>query len=329
MTGKLVYMDDSTPGYARRKIPEGWAYYTPDGKRIDNPEEIRRLDAIALPPAYRDAWFAPRADAHLLAVGYDAKGRKQYRYHPHYRQEREMRKFELCASFGHALPALRQRVERDLAGRKLTRDRVIASVMLLLDRGAIRVGNECYARQNRSYGATTLRNRHVRIDGKLVKLKFRGKGGKLQEFSCSDAALTRCVRRMQDLPGQHLFQYATAEGLITPVSSDDVNAYLHETMGQEFTARNFRTWAASVLAFNLLQGNPRIALREMMDEVAERLGNTPAIARKSYVHPAIVAAAKGEPAPPLPHRLPRKTRWLSRAERGLLEFLDGQPAGSS
>ena len=324
---RLHFIDDGTPGISRKLQRGTWAYFAPDGTRIADVEEIARLGRIALPPAYRDAWYAPRPDAHLLAYGYDVKGRKQYRYHPAWRQERETRKFELCAPFGHALPGLRARVAADLAVRSLTRERAIASVVALLDTGAIRVGNECYVRENKSYGATTLRGRHAKIEGRLLRLRFRGKSGKQQDIACSDAALVRCVRRMQDLPGQRLFQYVDPGGGVVPVDSEDVNLYLRETMGDHFTARNFRTWAASALAFGLLADNPDIALKTMLDAVAERLGNTPAIVRKSYIHPAVTAAARGEaPIAELPDRLPRKTRWLSGVERGLIAFLETKRA---
>ena len=321
--GGLIFIDDTAPGITRRLLRGKWAYFAPDGGRITAPGEVARLNRIALPPAYRDAWYAPRPDAHLLAVGYDARGRKQYRYHPDYRQEREARKFELCAPFGRALSSLRERVADDLTARSLTRERAIASVIALLDTGEIRIGNECYVRENKSYGATTLRNRHARIEGRLLRLRFRGKSGRMREIACSDAALVRCIRRMQDLPGQRLFQYVDTDGSIVPVDSEDVNLYLRETMGQEFTARNFRTWAASALAFGLLVENPNIPLKTMLDTVSDRLGNTAAIVRKSYIHPAVVAAAMGEaPIAELPERLPRKTRWLSRVERGLIGFLE-------
>lgn len=320
----LTFVDDSTPGITRRLLRGKWAYFDAKGQRIKDPDEVARLNRVALPPAYRDAWFAPRADAHLQAVGFDARGRKQYRYHPDYRQEREARKFELCTPFGRALPKLRERVAEDLAGRKLTRDRAVASVLALLDTGAIRVGNECYVRENKSYGATTLRNRHAKMEGRLLRLRFRGKSGKQQEITCSDAALIRCVRKMQDLPGQHLFQYVDPDdGSVEPVDSADVNDYLRETMGEAFTARNFRTWAASALAFGMLVENPDVPLKTMLASVSEHLGNTPAIVRKSYIHPAVTAAAKGEaPIADLPAQLPRKTQWLSRVERGLIDFLE-------
>ncbi|PEQ13878.1 DNA topoisomerase [Novosphingobium sp. PC22D] len=324
---KLHYVDDDLAGITRRKVRGGkWAYFTPEGARITDRDEIDRLNAIALPPAYENCWFAPRADAHLLAYGYDAAGRKQYRYHPDYRSEREALKFDLCPRFGQSLPTLRKRVAEDLAGRGLTADRAIASVVSLLDTGAIRIGNECYARTNKSFGATTLRTRHASITRKLLRLRFKGKSGKLQEIDCDDPALVRCVRRMQELPGQHLFQYLDEDGMPTPVHSHDVNAYLHETMGEDFTAKDFRTWAASAIAFGMVWQDRDITLKALMAEVSDKLGNTPAIARKSYVHPDVVAAVKGLDGEQriLPERLPRKTRWLSREERGLLAFLESE-----
>ena len=321
---KLRFIDDSGPGITRRKVRSGkWAYVHPDGSRITDRELIDRLNRIALPPAYENCWFCPDPDGHLQAIGFDARGRKQYRYHPDWRQEREAAKFDLCAQFGERLPKLRKRVEDDLASRKLSRDRAIASVVALLDTGAIRIGNEQYAKQNKSFGATTLRTRHAKIDGGRLRLRFRGKSGKLHEIDCEDKKLVRCVRKMQDLPGQHLFQYLDEDGDPTPVHSHDVNEYIHEVMGDAFTAKHFRTWTASAFAFGRLFEEPTVTLKALMTEVSERLGNTPTIARKSYVHPYVVAAAKGgEGAPPMPERLPRSTQWLSREERGLIEFLN-------
>lgn len=288
------------------------------------------MNAIALPPAYTDAWYAPEPDAHIQAFGYDARGRRQYRYHPDYRRDREARKFELCAAFGHALPLLRQQVEKDVAVRHLTRERAVASVIRLLDTGCIRVGNECYARSNKTFGATTLRMRHLRQLGrKEMVLRFRGKGGLMREVRCNDAHLLRFARKMQDLPGQNLFQYLSEDGSPIPVGSAEVNAYLRQIMGDDFTARNFRTWTASTLAFEYIWNEPEPMLKPMLALVSDRLGNTPAVARKSYVHPAVVALAAGkgeELGLHLPQRLPRQTRWLTRMERGLLDLLDTQPA---
>ncbi|PNU01935.1 DNA topoisomerase IB [Novosphingobium guangzhouense] len=318
---RLKFADDGAPGITRKAMRgRKWAYFDTEGARIKDREEIDRLNAIAMPPAYERCWFSADPDVHLLATGYDARGRKQYRYHPDWRLSREAMKFDRCVLFGEALPVLRARVDADIASRRLTRERAIASVVALLDTGAIRVGNECYARTNKSFGATTLRKRHAKIERGTLLLRFRGKSGKQQEIACDDPALVRCVRKMQDLPGQHLFRYVDEDGAAVPVHSHDVNEYLAETMGEGFTAKHFRTWAASTMAFTMLVANPGLSLKAMLDEVAQCLGNTPAIARKSYVHPAVIAAAKGEVA--TPRSLPRKTRWMTREERGLLAFLE-------
>lgn len=320
----LKFADETAGGITRKLVRGKWAYFGSDGARITDRDEIDRLNKIALPPAYQNCWFSADPHVHLLAVGFDARGRKQYRYHPEWREGREAMKFDGCPRFGEALPALRKRVAADLAGRKLGRERAIASVVALLDTGAIRVGNERYAQENKSFGATTLRNRHAKIERGTLRLRFKGKSGKLQEIDCEDPALVRCVRKMQDLPGQHLFQYLDEDGSPVPVHSHDVNEYLAETMGEGFTAKHFRTWAASTLGFALLCEQPGVTLRALLEEVSQRLGNTPAIARKSYIHPAVLAAAKGDPgAPSLPERLPRATQWMTREERGLLEFLEG------
>lgn len=322
----LEYVDDSGPGIARKKVRHGWAYFDPSGKRITDRDEIDRLNRIALPPAYIDAWFCPRACGHILATGIDAKGRKQYRYHPEFRARQEAEKFDGCAEFGRLLPKVRKRVERDLASRKLTRERAIASVVRLLDLGAIRVGNESYARENRSFGATTLRMRHAKVTGGKLKLRFKAKSGVMREATISDRALARFVRKMQDLPGQHLFQYLDTDGAAHPVGSSDVNAYLCETMGERFTAKNFRTWHASVLAFRLLaDANGALTLKMLMAEVSEHLGNTPALARKSYVHPAVIALVDRQQKWRSTLRLPRDGKWLSRYERGLIRLIEKSP----
>lgn len=319
----MRYADVDRPSITRRKYRSHWAYFDADGERIIDSAEIERLDAIALPPAYTHAWFAAERDAHILATGVDARGRKQYIYHPEYVARRDARKFEGCAGFGRLLPRIRARVEQDLTTRTLSRDRAIASVVKLLDSGQIRVGNECYARANRSFGATTLRQRHARLDGNRLTLRFRAKSGRLCTLNVTDRGLVRFVKQVQDLPGQHLFQYRGEDGEFHPVSSTDVNAYIHETMGEEYTAKDFRTWAASVLAFAWLRNAGETGrLREMLAHVAEHLGNTPAVTRKSYVHPTLIEAVRAGDLSALPQRLPRRTRWLSAAERGLIDFLD-------
>ena len=323
---KLIFVDDSLPGIARKKSGKGWAYYDPKGARITDAEERMRLNAIALPPAYRDAWFCPAENGHILATGYDDKGRKQYRYHPDFRAAREAEKFDGCVSFGSLLPLVRKRVEEDLAGRALTRERIVASVVRLLDLGVIRVGNEHYSRTNRSYGATTLRQRHAEVTGKTLRLSFKAKSGKQREVTLSDNHLVRLVRRMQDLPGQNLFQYVDRDQQYHPVTSGDVNDYLAETMGERFTAKSFRTWHASVLAFDILAHAERqVSIKALTADVAEHLGNTPAVTRKSYIHPGIFDLLDSQEKWRDGLRLPRSTQWLTREERGFIEFLENPP----
>lgn len=323
---KLIYVDDDLPGITRKGAGRGWAYYDPEGKLITDAAEKRRLNAIALPPAYIDAWFCPAPNGHILATGIDAKGRKQYRYHPEFRAAREGEKFDSCVTFGSLLPLVRKRVEADLRGRKLTRERAVASVVRLLDLGAVRVGNEGYAKANKSYGATTLRKRHAELTGKTLRLRYKGKGGKLREVTLSDGSLARMVRKMQDLPGQNLFKYTDEDGELHAVGSADVNEYLRETMGQDFTAKNFRTWHASVKALTcLMEGEGRMPMKALLECVADHLGNTPAVTRKSYIHPALFELLDDQERWRSDLRLPRATRWLTREERGLIELLQESP----
>ncbi len=322
----LIYVDEDLPGISRRRAGRGWAYYNAKGERITDREEIDRLNAVGLPPAYTDTWYCPADNGHILATGVDAKGRKQYRYHPEFRAARESEKFDLCRSFGELLPLVRKRVEADLSTAKVTRDHALASIVRLLDLGVIRIGNEAYAKANNSFGATTLRQEHAEVKGAKLKLRFRAKSGKDREVTITDRRLAHFVRKMGDLPGQHLFQYLGDDGAVHHVGSSEVNAYLSETMGDHFTAKNFRTWHASVLAFHLLsRAKGTLTLRELMEQVADKLGNTPAIARRSYVHPAVVALVDCQIAWRQTLKLPRKTHWLSREERGLLMLLEESP----
>lgn len=332
---KLVYVDDALPGITRRRAGKGWAYYDPGGQLIADPREKKRLNAIALPPAYSDAWFCPAPNGHILATGYDDAGRKQYRYHPDFRSRRESEKYDACASFGKLLPLVRKRVEEDLGGRGVPRERALAAVVRLLDLSAIRIGNEQYAKSNDSYGATTLRADHAEVGKRRLQLHFVGKGGKEHDLAVEDADLAAAVRRMEDLAGaedggdDHLFRYEDEEGEVRPVTSADVNAYLRETMGEDFSAKHFRTFHASSLAFErLATGGEHVKLREMLEHVAEKLGNTPAIARSSYIHPAVIARIEGQEEWRAGLKLPRQTRWLSRAERGLIVFLEDCGAAS-
>ncbi len=326
---KLIYVDDDLPGITRKGAGKGWAYYDPKGRLITDAAEKKRLNAIALPPAYVDAWFCPAPNGHILATGIDAKGRKQYRYHPDFRAEREGEKFDGCIAFGNLLPLVRKKVEEDLSGRMLTRERAVASVVRLLDLGAVRVGNEGYAERNKSYGATTLRRQHAEITGKTLKLRYKGKSGKVREVTLTDGSLARAVRKMQDLPGQNVFKYIDEDGTVQTVGSSDVNEYLEACMGERFTAKNFRTWHASVMGFECLrEGEGRVPMKALLDCVAGHLGNTPAVTRRSYIHPAVIDLVDRQEEWRAKLRLPRATRWLTREERGLIELLQHSPSAA-
>ncbi len=329
MAARIVYCDDSKPGITRSKVRNGWAYYDPKGDRITDRDEIDRLNAVGLPPAYVNAWYCPKPNGHIQAIGWDEKGRKQYRYHPDFREAQEAAKYERCAEFGHVLPRIRRQVEADLKKRALSKDRAIAAVVRLLDGGHIRVGNEAYAEANESFGATTLRKRHGEVKGSTLKLQYKGKSGKLRNLRITDRSLASTVRKMQDLDEQHLFAWLDEDGEAQPVTSSDVNDYIKRASGTDFTAKNFRTFAASVCAFEALaSAEADLSLKAMLEPVVARLGNTPAIARKSYVHPSLVALVKkGQAAFRKGIKLPRSNRYLTRAERGLIAFLESlQPA---
>lgn len=324
----LRYIDDSVPGITRRRRGRYWQYFRPDGSRVTDRGEIDRLNAIGMPPAYENCWFCPWPNGHLQGFGFDAKGRKQYRYHPDFRAEQEARKYERLAAFGRALPKLRKKVEEDLQGKPTAVETVLAAVVRLIDETRMRVGSEEYARDNKSFGATTLRNRHAKVERGKLKITYQGKHGIKRTVTVTDRNLVRIARRTQDLPGQHLFEYVSEDGSVCPVTSGDVNAYIKAAMGEDFTAKDFRTWGASSIAFEAmldkLAEHGTVKLKSVIEPVAEALGNTPAISRKSYVHPALIEAAKdagaiGE------RKLPRAGKYLSSAERGLIEFLDALP----
>ena len=325
----LRHSSDTEPGITRRQQGRHWAYFEPDGTRITARNEIDRLNAIALPPAYRNAWFCADPEGHLLATGIDARGRKQYRYHPLFRKKRESVKYEGLREFGKALPRLRRRAEQELKRRRLTRETVLAAVVRLLDTEHMRIGNEQYAKENNSFGATTLRTRHLRRKGSKMLMRFTGKHGIVHEVSISDTNLKRICKRCQELPGQMLFQYINDDGEPKPVTSSDVNDYIKEATGGDFTAKHFRTWSASVIAFEQMlkkAEDARITVKTVVEPVAEALGNTPAISRKSYIHPALLEAVREKPRDPLGGlERPKGRKRLSTAEVGLLEFLARKP----
>ncbi|HYD36976.1 MAG TPA: DNA topoisomerase IB [Allosphingosinicella sp.] len=322
----LCFVDDATlPGITRKRKGRYWQYFAPDGSRITDRDEIDRLNGIGMPPAYERCWFCPKPNGHIQATGYDARGRKQYRYHPEFRARQEAAKYERLAAFGEALPKLRRRVEADLQGKPTARATVLAAVVRLIDETRMRVGNEEYAKDNKSFGATTLRNRHARVGRGRLKISYAGKHGIKRTVTLTDRNLVRIARRTQDLPGQNLFEYVDEEGATCPVTSSDVNSYIRDAMGEEFTAKDFRTWGASTIAFEAMvrrcRKHGKVKLKSMIEPVAEALGNTAAISRKSYVHPALIEAA-GDSAAAADCRLPRASKYLSSAERGLIEFLE-------
>jgi DNA topoisomerase I len=323
MTDTVLYVDDSGPGITRLSSGKGWSYHDQRGRPISRRSEIDRLNAIALPPAYTNAWFCPKRDGHIQAVGWDAKGRKQYRYHPAFRTARDAHKYARCAEFGLSLPAIRKRVEQDLLRTQIDRNTIIAAVVRLLDRGSVRIGNESYARANKSYGATTLRKRHARVKGQSVSLEYVGKSGKIQAITLEDKRLARVVRRCLDASQSVLFEYVDLDGERRAVTSQEVNQYLREASGEDFTAKHFRTWGASVIALDaLLASNGPITIKAILEPVASALGNTPTIARKAYVHPTVIALVDSpRKVERLRDNLTRDRKYHTRIERALLKLL--------
>lgn len=294
----LQYITDDIPGIQRKRVKDEFRYLDPVGEQIQDEAEIRRIESLGIPPAWEQVWICPLPNGHLQATGRDAKGRKQYRYHPQWRQVRDQTKFTRMIAFSEALPTLRQRIEHDLALPGLPREKVLATVVRLMELTRIRVGNEEYAKTNKSFGLTTMRDRHVDVSGSTIHFKFRGKSGVKHDIEINDRRLARIVKRCQDIPGQELFQYIDDHGDRQSIDSGAVNAYLREITGQDFTAKDFRTWAGTVLAALELQEigaaesatATKKALVQAVKAVAEYLGNRPATCRKYYVHPAILEA---------------------------------------
>lgn len=299
----LVYVTDSEPGIRRKRAGKGFAYLSEDGARVSDRAELQRIRALAIPPAYQDVWICMNPRGHMQATGRDARARKQYRYHAIWREERDKNKFAQLLEFGRRLPALRRRLARDLALPGLPREKVLAVVVSVLGQTMGRIGNVEYARANKSYGLTTLQDRHAAFlrDGR-ARLTFRGKHGIARELTIDDARLVRLLRKCRDVPGQHLFQYIDDEGARQPIDSGMVNAYLHAAMGDAFTAKNFRTWGATLLALGSFAATPlpdrggqrahARAIVGVVKLVAAALGNTPTVCRKSYIHPAVIDAWK-------------------------------------
>ena len=292
----LRYVSDDIPGFRRIKSGQGFRYVDQNGRSIRAPEQLKRIKSLAVPPAWTDVWICPDANGHLQATGRDARKRKQHRYHPRWREVRDETKFSRMILFAKSLPGIRRRVRRDLKLKGLPKNKVLATIIKLLEKTFIRVGNEEYERENKSYGLTTMKDRHVAVNGSKLEFSFRGKSGKQHQLTVEHPRLARIVDQCQDLPGQDLFQYIAADGKQQDVKSEDVNAYLREITGQDFTAKDFRTWAGTVLAAMALQefqkfdsqAQAKRNITQAIERVAQRLGNTPTICRKCYIHPAII-----------------------------------------
>lgn len=292
----LQYVTDHLPGIRRQRVGSGFRYVTPHGSILRDAKTLQRIRSLAIPPAWTDVWICPHPLGHLQATGRDARRRKQHRYHPRWRQVRDEAKYDRILDFAAALPAIRKHVGADLTEQKLSRNKVVAAVVQLLEKTAIRVGNDEYARDNKSYGLTTLRDAHAQVSGATIHFKFRGKSGKFHDISFSDARLARIVRRCQELPGRELFQYLDDDGQVQDLNSADVNQYLREVTGRDFTAKDFRTWMGTVLAARALQEMTAFAsdsqgkrnVLKAIEAVAGILGNTRSVCRKCYVHPAII-----------------------------------------
>jgi DNA topoisomerase I len=294
----LRYVSDDSPGFTRQRAEKTFRYLDTDGKDLRDKVHLSRIKALAIPPAWTDVWICPTANGHLQATGRDARSRKQHRYHPRWREARDETKFSRIIAFARALPKIRKRVAADLKLQGLPRNKVLATVVKLLEVSLIRVGNDEYARDNKSYGLTTMRDHHVDVSGQRMRFQFRGKSGKKHAIDISDPRLAKIVKQCQDLPGQEIFQYIDDGGKQQDIKSEDVNEYLREITGQDFTAKDFRTWAGTVLAAMALhelekfdsQTQAKKNILCAIEAVAERLGNTPAICRKSYVHPMVLDA---------------------------------------
>jgi DNA topoisomerase-1 len=289
----LRYVDPADPGIRRQRHGRGFSYVDQNDNEITDEGTLQRIRGIVIPPAWTDVWISPSPNGHIQAMGRDARGRLQYRYHPRWRKTRDANKYERTLAFARALPRLRRAVARDLRARGLPRQKVVAAAVRLLEMTLIRVGNEEYARENKAFGLTTLRNRHATVRGDSLKLTFRGKAGKEHSVGLRDKRLSRIIKSCQELPGQHLFQYVDDEGNVQRVDSDDVNEYLREHMGGDFSAKDFRTWAGTVLAARAFaalgdEAASPSRVKRAVEEVAEQLGNTPTVCRNCYIHPEIV-----------------------------------------
>ena len=331
----LRYVTDAKPGITRKRWGKSFRYFNADGSSVKDPAVLARIKSLAIPPAWTDVWICPIANGHLQATGRDARKRKQSRYHPRWREVRDETKYERMKLFGAALPKIRERVEHDLALPGMPREKVLATIVRLLETTFIRVGNEEYAKENHSYGLTTLHNKHVDVNGAQVHFKFKGKSGKLHNIDVRDRRLARIVKQCQDIPGYELFQYIDQDGEHRSIDSADVNDYLQAISGEPFTAKDFRTWAGTVLACAMLrqfeafesQTQAKKNVVQAVKSVADRLGNTPAVCRKCYVHPAVIDSYMGgeivkDFKEQVKKELPKSTLALRDEELELLDLLD-------
>jgi len=305
----LSWCSDDSPGISRRRSGKGFSYRDRDDRPIGDGQTLDRIRALAVPPAWTDVWICPRANGHVQATGRDARGRKQYRYHPDWTRHAASHKFDRLSDFARRLPKLRERVEHDLSRRGPCRDKVLATAVRLLEITLIRVGNAEYARQNRSFGLTTLHKRHLDVDGAALTFEFRGKSGKNHRVSVRDQRLARAMRTLEGLPGQHLFKYRDDQGVLHPITSDDVNTYIRDALGEQFSAKDFRTWAGTISAARAMRATEpptstadgKRKITACIKAVAGLLGNTPAVCRAAYIHPRVLEGfAAGTLAEALP-----------------------------
>lgn len=332
----LNYVTDGVAGFTRRRAGRGWAFYNPDGTRITDPNQRKRFYSLAIPPAWTGVWICPDPKGHIQVTGRDARRRKQYRYHLQYREARDKSKFRRILEMSEVLPAIRERLELDIRAPELSRRQILATVVQLLDKTLIRVGNDEYLQENRSYGLTTLHAKHVQVEGATIQFSFRGKSGVQNALSLTDRRIAHIVQRCRELPGQELFQYFDGISMREAITSDDINKYLREISGRNITAKDFRTWGGTMLAGTELRAiGPSPTQREAkhnivqaIDAVAARLGNTRAVCRKYYIHPALLQAylqglTVGPSLRVSPHKSRRKRSGaaLRRDEIAILQFL--------
>ena len=332
----LRYVSDLGPGIRRRRSGAAFTYLGVDGSVVRDKETIRRIKSLAIPPAWTDVWICPDPRGHIQATGRDARRRKQYRYHVRWREVRDAVKYDRMLAFAEALPEIREQTDRHLELPGMPRKKVLAAIVRLLEETRIRVGNEEYRKENGSFGLTTLRNRHVEVIGAEVRFHFKGKSGKHHRVRLEDRRIARLIKRLQDLPGQELFEYVDEDGEPKPLDSEDVNEYLREITGKDFTAKDFRTWAGTILAARFFREagvtagtrGAKKALGSAIARVADELGNTPAVCKKCYIHPAVIAAYLAGALKPIEEKEEPDPYKLSAEERGLLKILSAQASGA-